>query len=168
MTVRTRTEITRWGLGTFHTILAILTFGVASSPGELARFLTEIATYPGAVLVGVLWMTTCWSTRRALRGISRTSHQEPFSVARILGRGFLWGGVNGVVFLLAWLGLSAVLDGAIDKLGRTIVLLGNLVFPFPLAFGIGAIVGFLCAALDLPILLLFRRVTRADLRAATL
>ncbi len=168
MADRTRNGIILWGLGILHTVLAVFTFGVVSSPGEFGRFLTEVATYPGAALTGALWMTSWCCTRRALRRINRTSHPEPLPLARTLGCGALWGGVNGVLFLVAWLVSVALPDGAVGELGRTIVLLVYLVFPFPLVFGIGARVGSLCATLALPILLLSRRVTHADLRPAKL
>ncbi len=91
MADRTRNGIILWGLGILHTVLAVFTFGVVSSPGEFGRFLTEVATYPGAALTGALWMTSWCCTRRALRRINRTSHPEPLPLARTLGCGALWG-----------------------------------------------------------------------------
>ncbi|MGH7209145.1 MAG: hypothetical protein ACREIL_07160 [Nitrospiraceae bacterium] len=151
-----------WGAATFHVVLLITSVALGLyGLGALGDTLSTLDTGSGLALFLVLWCTTWWSTRRATAGISM-GNLEGQELLRIVLRGPLWGGLNGVLFFLALAvpvliylfiskltpaaGMSdsipALLSGAI-----TLLVAGSF-----LAFIIGSVTGLFFVVIDLAFL----------------
>ncbi|HET8569513.1 MAG TPA: hypothetical protein VFM93_11070 [Candidatus Limnocylindria bacterium] len=125
-----------WPLATFHTtLLALVTVVLAYRGGGLGEALSGLSTLAGFALFGVLWATTTYTTRRALR-------DAPVR-GGMVRMGVRWGAVNGALFL--W-GASAIL-AATQPAGILfivpIAVLGTFV-----ALVVGAVIGALFGIVD--------------------
>jgi len=105
-TARTPTDrMLEWALATFHTSLFILSlvFFLYGS-GVLGNLLSSLNTLAGFGLFGLLWLTTWWTTRRAIgslvpgwgKGGDFCVRTVRFSKA--LYKGTIWGAANGLLF----------------------------------------------------------------------
>ena len=148
-----------FALGTFHAVLVTLTLAaslyLSTDPGEL---LDGLNTALGLAIFAVLWATSVYCTRRAMR----SAGLDPATGAKasaVLGQGVAWGAWNGVLF--AWCLLAggflvlialAVPEGVERTMG--VVSFGVIAFGFGTIFAaiVGAAIGFMLAALDLTLL----------------
>ena len=124
--------------------------------GNLGALLGSLNTIVGLVLFGALWLTTWWCTRRAWRAMGWTIN-EPIKYGRLYSLGARWGGVNGILFLFALLTIQIITvfifafsNSRFSDVGlgalRGFVFVGFCGTPF--AFVIGAVFGFVFAAID--------------------
>ena len=151
-----------WSLSTFHATiltLALVFFGYRSD--SLQVFLSGLNTALGFSLFITLWATTWWCTARALRGLKKNPSKdirENFGQG-VIGRFFIWAGVNGALFMSVIMVAGAVYGG-LGKMSFSQFLdpLRGLSFLAPLAFIIGGIVGVLFAIIDFPLWLLSRKL----------
>ena len=124
--------------------------------GWLAGFLGEIGTLKGGALFAWLWLTTWVCTRRAVPGLPLLGLGARLPAAEFLGRGFIWGGINGVLFLLGAIALLGVLAGEPIQALAFLVAAVFSVVPVPAACLIGGGIGLACSFADLVLLKLFR------------
>jgi hypothetical protein len=126
--------------------------------GWLAVFLGSLGTLAGSMLFAWLWLTTWWCTRRGLRSLRLLEPGSPPPADDFVCRCLVWGGINGVLFLLG----SIIVLGfsARDPLRVLLFLLATVlpVLPIPVAFLIGGCIGLVCSLIDLALLGLARRV----------
>jgi hypothetical protein len=105
MPVSSRTnQLLIWCLSAFQTaglVLVLVTLIYVS--GDLGETLDGLNTGVGLGLYGVLWATNWWATRRAIEGLDLIDPTRPVTGGALIGRGLLWGGVNGVLFLVVLL-----------------------------------------------------------------
>jgi hypothetical protein len=151
-----------WGLATFHTTFFVT--GLATLlyvGGNLGSLLGSLNTLIGIALFNVLWFTTWWSTRQALRGLQWPT-LENLSKREMIYRAVFWGGVNGVLFLLVILGV-VVIGSIISIAANPGASLGTIVFLIiagligsVIAFGVGAVFGILFVMIDGALLTLSR------------
>jgi len=124
--------------------------------GGLAGFLGGIGTLEGGALFAWLWLTTWLCTRRALRGLRLLGRDTPLPVGAFLSRGFIWGGINGVLFLLGAVAFLGLLAGEpIQALAFLAAVVLSIV-PVPGAFLEGGCIGLACCFVDLVLLQLCR------------
>jgi hypothetical protein len=91
-----------WSLAAFHAAILLTTSVLLLySGGALGPLLAGLNTGLGLGLYGLLWLTTLWTTRQALRGIPWDALEQPRAMLGRLGRITLWGGANGGLFFLA-------------------------------------------------------------------
>jgi uncharacterized membrane protein (DUF485 family) len=146
-------KLVTWSLATFHVtafVLAIVLF--AYSRGALGTGLSGLNTFVGLGLFIALWVTTCFTTSRALEGL------DPIGSARdrerYARRAFRWGAVTGMSFL-AILGIVAILTAIAST--RPGQVASGILFPAlfiaPIALvvsaAVGAIVGLVFGTIDL-------------------
>ena len=153
-----------WSLATFHTGLFVICLVIVLYwNGTLGDLLHNLNTLIGLTFFVVLWCTTWWCTRRALRGITLVTPAGLLLSGELLSRGTAWGGVNGILFaVILFLGLG--ISSTISK-GLTAVLM-TIVLPAPLyalflsipAFFIGGMVGVLLAIADSILLAISQRL----------
>ncbi len=163
-----------WGLGTFHAVsLVLLLLVLVYSAGGLGSALQGLSTALGFLLFGALWGTSWFCTGRAARrvasvdltrggGVVRTGGAADSMAASrrpwvagpvwVLAQGLLWGGVNGVLFLLCLVSVAAVSlaassPGRFGGTSGTGVELGAVFYGFAFAFGLGGVVAFIVGAL---------------------
>ena len=163
-------RLLEWGLGTFHAsffILALLVFLFARR--ALGELLGSLNTLAGFALFGVLWYTTLFSTRRAMRAL-RQKQGDAWDVFghsvdawELVFLGAFWGGVNGVLFFLALL-LFAVFFLILPEAGGSPDALVALPFYGLLGSGVaailGGIAGFLLAMIDVLLLVISRFILK--------
>ena len=141
-----------WCLAGFHSAgLVILLVTIVYLTGSLGDALDGLSTAVGLGLYGVLWATSWWVTRRAVAGLDLIDPDQTVDGRALLGRGTLWGGVNGVLFLLAVLVLVSVEligDEDVSVQGFVTILAIFLVAGGGVAFVIGSAVGFAFATID--------------------
>ncbi|WP_224333721.1 hypothetical protein [Haloprofundus halobius] len=146
-----------WGLATFHvTVLVVVLVVALHLAGPLGEFLSGLNTAIGLGVFAYLWALTWWTNRRALGDAWRGDGFDPRAAAT---RATLWGGVTGVLFLLAPFALFLVLlvaQGASVLAVLAIGLLGALV-----AALVGAVIGGAFGVVDV---VLFRVVDAARSR----
>jgi hypothetical protein len=151
-----------WGLATFHTtaFVVVLTT-LLHLAGGLSPGLRSLNTLVGLALFGVLWLSTWWTTRKLVRGArwhwssGETPHpSQPASstdggsLLGWLGLGTLWGGVNGVLFVVVTFIVLALAELPAQGPGLLLAV-GMVVVPVVVAFVVGAAVGLLFATIDL-------------------
>jgi hypothetical protein len=146
-----------WSLATFHTgLFVLIPVVLLYLNGALGNLLRDLSTMFGVTVFGALWLTNWWCTRRAARGIDWTALLRPVFDPRLLARGIVWGGINGILLLLALLiiALALLAPGAIANQGleavSNFVAFGVfvLLLGLPIAFIIGAIMGLVFAVID--------------------
>jgi hypothetical protein len=148
-------------LGTFHAaVLIVALVVILYAGGGLAPLLSGLSTIAGLALFSALWLTTVWSTGRALRGAFTVAPWSSVPLGVMIPRAAWRGGVNGVVFLGCLgiiLAISSAFNGDVGVvgLGALIVLTVGAAF----AFVIGLMLGLLFAGVDLALV----RATRAIL-----
>ena len=99
-----------FALGTLHAaLLVLLVVTLAYRGGGLGEGLAALHTSLGMALFGLLWLLAWWSTARALRGVAVTGSLR---AGLVLERGLIWGGVAGLLVLLALAALAAVVGAA--------------------------------------------------------
>jgi hypothetical protein len=151
-----------WVLGTFHTAALTLVLLLLVFPrGGLGATLASLSTLTGLALFMALWLTTLFTTGRAIGGLDLLGDAG----AGFPRRALRWGGANGMLFfacLVAILVVNAILTAKpaadVGAILRGAAFLGS--FGLPFAFVIGALVGILFATLDLVALRLARAGTR--------
>jgi hypothetical protein len=153
-----------WVLGTFHTTVVGLTLLLLLYPrGGFGATLSSLSTLSGLAIFIALWATTVFTTRRALLGLDWLD-DDPAQMAIFFRRALRWGGVNGLLFLLA-LGAILLLNTLLTARG-SITSPALTVFAFIGAIGvvvsyaIGAVVGVTLGALDIAALRVARALTR--------
>lgn len=155
-----------WVLGSFHTSVFGLALLLLLYPrGGFGATLGSLSTLSGLAIFVALWATTLFTTRRALAGLNWLA-DDPAQMAVFYRRALRWGGVNGLLFLVALgaiLLLSALVTapGSITRPALTFV---GFIFWIGLvvSYVVGAIVGVTLGALDIAAL----RVARAFIRDA--
>jgi hypothetical protein len=134
-----------FGLATFNTLVLVMVgLGTVYWNGGVPSITrtTETGTRLGLFLY--LWGTTWWTTKRAITGIDLSNGHR--HTGTLLGRGFLWGGMNGCSFLVGlvfitelptieWTAFAQLLSAM-----PLIVLFGGIP-----AFPIGGIIGLILA-----------------------
>ncbi|MGH2354747.1 MAG: hypothetical protein ACRDI2_16900 [Chloroflexota bacterium] len=165
------------GLATFHTVgFVLILLVVLYIGGGLGSLLEGLNTAIGFVLFGALWATNGFCTQRALRRTlpaSPASPGSPRGLRRLevaIGQGVLWGGLNGVLFLLCLVGvllvslIPSVAAGGLDGLAQVpAAVFGFAIYAVlgaALAFVVGAIVGAVFGALDYTLLALAEATVR--------
>jgi hypothetical protein len=169
-----------WGLATFHTVAFVLLLLVLLyAGGSLGSLLQGLNTELGFGLFGALWATNWLCTRRALRGLGAlrpVAEGWPKGLRRlrwlgsVSGQGVVWGGVNGVLFLLCLLGVAiasfvvslpfAGLDAARGVPAAVAGFGIFLAFGAVAAFIVGACVGAVFSVVDGALLALADRAVR--------
>ncbi len=154
-----RDRLIAWALGTFHAgALLVAVVLLLHLTGGLASLLSGLNTASGLALFGALWLTTVWSTHRALQGALGTALQNAVPTGRLVARAVWRGGINGMAFLpLAGvvLAIPVVLSGsrsAIYSLFAGALFLAT--FGLVGAFVVGCVVGLLFAGIDVLLLLM--------------
>jgi hypothetical protein len=153
-----------WVLGTFHTTVFGLALLLLLYPrGGFGAALGNLSTLSGLAIFVALWATTLFTTRRALVGLNWLD-DDPAQMAVFFRRTLRWGGVNGLLFLIALgaiLLLSALVTapGSITRPALTFV---GFVFWIGLvvSYVVGALVGVTLGALDIIGLRIARAVAR--------
>jgi hypothetical protein len=155
-----------FSLAAFHAAL-LLTAVVALlySRGGLGNLLAGFNTALGLGLYALLWLTTGWTTRRALAGLPWSTLGQPALLLARLGRIALWGAANGALFFLAVLALliaNGLLSLAAGARFAPDVLPGLLVLSLAgtaVGAALGAVIAALFTLLDAVLLALARRLT---------
>lgn len=152
-----------WVLGTFHTTVVGLTLLLLLYPrGGFGATLSGLSTLSGLAIFIALWATTVFTTRRALSGVNWLD-DDPTQMAIFFRRALRWGGVNGLLFLVA-LGAILLLNALLTTRG-SITSPALTIFAFIGAIGvvvsyaIGAVVGVALGAVDIAALRVARVVT---------
>lgn len=145
-----------WCLAAFHAAgLVLLLVMLLYLSEDLGETLDGLNTAVGLALYIVLWATNWWATGKAIDGLDLTNPDQPVTGGALLGRGLLWGGVNGVLFLLvvfAPILVVIVAGGDVTVLGM-VALLAYLLFLGGIAsFIIGSLIGLAFAVIDLALL----------------
>jgi hypothetical protein len=151
-----------WVLGSFHTSVFGLALLLLLYPrGGFGATLGSLSTLSGLAIFLALWATTLGTTRRALKGLNWLD-DDPAQMAVFFRRALRWGGVNGLLFLIALgaiLFLSALITapGSITRPALTFV---GFIFWIGLvvSYAVGAIVGVTLGALDIAALRIARAV----------
>jgi hypothetical protein len=154
-----------WSLAAFHAAL-LLTAVIALlySRGGLGSLLGSLNTALGLGLYALLWLTTWWTTRRALAGLPWSTLGQPLLLLGRLGRIALWGAANGGLFFLALLALivtNGLLTIAAGARFAPDVLPGLLAVSLAgaaVAAALGAVLAALFVLLDAALLALARRL----------
>jgi hypothetical protein len=146
-------NLVTWSLATFHAttfVLAIVLF--AYSRGGLGAALGGLNTFVGLGLFVALWVTTYFTTARALRGLDLVrSARDREAYAR---RTVRWGARNGMAFL-AVLGVvalsAAIINTRPDQIGLGILFPALLIAPIALVVSaaVGGAVGVIFGIIDL-------------------
>lgn len=155
-------RLVEWSLGTFHTgffftILVTLLYVT----GALGPLLANLNTALGLAAFAWLWFTTWWCTRRAIRGAGRTAWEPRTEFWRIIGRATLWGGVNGVVFLLGVIVIATVvsiLSLDAETIANLFLLLPAGLIASAIACVIGLLIGLILGLIDSVLLEVSRRI----------
>ena len=144
-----------WSLATFHTAFFVAALvALLHVSGILGGLLGSLNTAIGVALFGVLWMTTWWSTRRLLQDVRPGPWHPSVSAGPLVGLAALWGGVNGVAFLVVVVAgaLVAALPTTLLGLDRALGLALGFIYVVSLgsalAFAVGAMVGLVLGILD--------------------
>jgi hypothetical protein len=140
------------GLGVLHTVAFLLTLGwLVYRTGGLGEALAGIGTLLGLGLFAVLWGVIGAFTLYAVRPLDFATVTRQ----RILERGAIFGGWNGVAFfapLILFALVAGTVNGAREGPGSLVRTLGTLLFFGAIggvvAWAFGAIVGILFALLD--------------------
>ena len=161
-------RLTAWGLATFHAAGFVLVLLVPLyAAGGLGTLLQGLNTATGLALFGALWAASWLCTRQALRrtvpvptsaGHTGSNERRP-RLWVALGQGALWGGVNGVLFLLCLFGalLPVILMQGLT--GESAAALGfYLAIGAVVALLLGAVVGVVFGAVDYALLALAESV----------
>ena len=97
-----------WCLSAFQTAgLVLILVSLFYRFGDLGETLDNLNTAVGLGLYLVLWVTNWWATGKAVDGLDLANPDRSVRAA-LLGRGWLWGGVNGALFLLVVVILTAI------------------------------------------------------------
>jgi hypothetical protein len=153
-----------WVLGTFHTTVFGLALLLLLYPrGGFGTILQGLSTLSGLAIFVALWATTIFTTRRALLGLSWLD-DDPAQMAVFFRRTLRWGGVNGMLFLVA-LAVILLLSALLTSSGSpTTPALTVFVFigavGLVVSYVVGALVGVTLGALDIAALRVARAVTR--------
>lgn len=171
-------RILTFGLATFHTLSFIIIVVVfLYSQGTLGSLLEGLNTLAGYAIFGALWATTWWTTRKALRGYFKGIDHDggesqiaemmrgEFQLSQVIANGVIWGGVNGILFLIALalilliyisaLTLAALLGGSTNPEASVTLILFAMIGS-PVGAIVGGMVGFILALVDGAILGLAR------------
>jgi hypothetical protein len=151
-----------WVLGSFHTsVFGLAVLLVLYPRGGFGATLGSLSTLSGLAIFLALWATTLFTTRRALAGLNWLE-DDPAQMAVFFRRALRWGGVNGLLFLIALgaiLFLSALITapGSITRPALTFV---GFIFWIGLvvSYAVGAIIGVMLGALDIAALRIARAV----------
>ena len=151
-------------LSAFHaTTLFVLLVAVAHRAGALGSTLSSIGTASGIALFLALWATTSWTTRRALDSYSLAdATAEPWPA--FIGPATIWGGVNGVAFLLAYILVRTAQIATWDQQPVLGALAINLVFLLVGALPavlVGAVIGVVFGLIDRGVLSIAGALARA-------
>jgi hypothetical protein len=156
------TRLIEWSFGAFHTAFFVLiAFTLLFASDSADDVLGTLNTGVGVGVFVLLWGTTWWTTRRAVRSLKQDGqfYLPPF--LDLLGASVKWGAVNGILFLLSLLvfvilffGVSSALVTNSDSYTRyqiassigSALLIGCIGTPIAGIFG-GAM-GFVLALLD--------------------
>jgi hypothetical protein len=147
-----------WVLGTFHAAAFALAFLLLVYPrGGLGAPFLDIGALNGLAVFIALWMTTLFTTSRAIAGIDLLGERR----AGFHLRALRWGGANGMLFygcLAALVVVNAILSGAPAASAGELLSAAALYASWPLAIAlvIGALSGVILATLDLAALRLAR------------
>jgi hypothetical protein len=168
-----------FGLATFHTVFFVVFLVLLLySRGILGSLLAGLNTLTGYAVFGVLWGTTWWTTRRALRGYLKGIDQDgglnwtaevlkgQLGWGWVVARGVIWGGVNGFLFLIALALILAIYflaltigsllgAGILPDASLTLILLALI--GSPLGAVVGGVTGFILAIIDSAVLGVVRR-----------
>lgn len=151
-----------WSFPAFHTasLLVTLVLGLHLN-GSLGEVLGGLGTEIGVVVFFVLWLTTAFTTRRALRRFTIRRGQRA-AVGESLVAGILWGGANGALFLLLVGGVNAAYAITVDGLASSLTAY-VWVIPFGLissavAFMVGALIASAYVLVDRVVLVLAIRI----------
>lgn len=154
-----------WCLSGFQTAgLVLVLVALLYRADELGETLDDLNTAVGLGLYIALWATNWWATRKAVEGLDLIDPDRPVTGIALLGRGFLWGGVNGILFLLALLGpilVVIVADGNVTVLGMIALLAYVLVLGGIASFVFGSIIGLAFALIDWALLEIAHALWRA-------
>ena len=146
-----------WALGTFHAALlitiAVLLLYLAEGLGS---FLSGLSTVAGLALFGALWLSSVWSTRRALRGAVGPGLVLAVPFESLVGRGVIQGGWTGLTFL-AFLAIILGVPALVQRPNSGVLVLPLVLSVFgvaaaALAIVIGWLLGLVFALLDLLLL----------------
>src|SRR5687768_13483628 len=155
-----------WVLGIFHTSIFGLALLLLLYPrGRFGDTLAGLSTLSGLAIFAALWATTLFTTRRALAGLNWLD-DDATQMAVFFRRALRWGGVNGLLFLIA-LGailLTSALLTAPASITRPALTFVGFIFWIGLvvSYVVGAIVGVTLGALDIAAL----RIARAIIHSA--
>jgi hypothetical protein len=155
-----------WVLGSFHTSVFGLALLLLLYPrGSFGATLQGLSTLSGLAIFVALWATTLFTTRRALAGLNWLD-DDAAQMALFFRRALRWGGVNGLLFLIA-LGailLASALLTAPGSITRPALTFGAFIFWIGLvvSYAVGALVGVTLGAVDIAAL----RIARAAIHSS--
>lgn len=155
-----------WVLGSFHTSVFGLALLLLLYPrGSFGATLQGLSTLSGLAIFLALWATTLFTTRRALAGLNWLD-DDAAQMAVFFRRALRWGGVNGLLFLIA-LGailLASALLTAPGSITRPALTFGAFIFwiGVVVSYVVGALVGVTLGAVDIAAL----RIARAALHSS--
>jgi hypothetical protein len=155
-------RLATWALASFHaTFLVIAAVLIVFTRGGLGSLLASLNTLVGLGLFIALWVTTFFTTERALEGIDLAQDRDERTFAR---RAFRWGAANGMAFL-AVLGLVLITGSmaATPSGGNPLGVLPIALFAAPFALvisaAVGAIAGAIFGVIDLVLVALGRSLS---------
>ena len=157
-------RLLEWSLGTFHTgffftILVTLLYVT----GALGSLLAGLNTAVGLAAFALLWLTTWWCTRRALRGMGGNTWEGRVNFRATLYRAMVWGGINGLLFLIGPLAifiLFSILSLAVGNIPNLPFLLLAILIGSIIAFGVGLLTGLVLGLIDSVLFKISRRIVQ--------
>lgn len=155
-------QLVTWALATFHgTLFVVVSVLFAYARGGFGGLLANLNTLVGLGLFVALWVTTFFTTGRALEGVDLLGDLEERAFMR---RAFRWGAVNGMAFIVVLGAVLIVGSIAATPPGRgSFGVLPIAVLTAPLALvvaaTVGAAVGAVFGVIDLGLVVLARRAS---------
>lgn len=158
-----------FAFATFHaTTFLLVPLLLAYRGGGLGQTLQGLNTLVGLGLFVAVWVTTYIATSMAMRDLDLTSGL-PVDGDKLMRRALVWGGVNGVMFLLVLLSGFATAN-AISRpeniVQGTLFLIAAMFPGGAIAFVIGALVGVVFAGIDLLLLGVAARLVPREARSS--
>ena len=158
--------VLEWVLGTFHTSVFGLALLLLLYPrGGFGAALAGLNTLSGLAIFLALWAITLFTTRRALAGLNWLD-DDPAQMALFYRRALRWGGVNGLLFLIA-LGAILLLSALVSAPGSitrpALTFFGFIAWiGLVVSYAVGAIVGVTLGAVDIAALRIARAVIHSS------
>ena len=152
-----------WALATFHaTLFVVAAVLFLYTRGGLGALLASLNTLVGLALFVALWVTTLFTTRRALAGMDLLGDVDEGRLAR---RAFRWGAVNGMAFLVVLgvvliVGSIAATPAGQNQLGVLPIAVIAAPFALVVSAAVGGAAGAIFGVIDITLHALARGIGR--------